>query len=910
MAGEITRSQLQGTGYTPTSDIVDKDITHNSSAIPDKYKKLEASAVVDAEKGDFEAAVSKLSEILELYNDYASAYNNRAQVYRLLGQTKSALNDLEKAIEFGDATTLGHAYTQRAIIKKSMGDADAAYQDFVSGSKYGNEVAKKAAVHENPYAKLCNATVSEAMRLYREGTNTIENARLLQQLQKAERQIMELSIENTSLIIELAAVRKYQKVSEINYRTKLESIYESVAKKLRTLARDLEGLNYLGSDPCSRPSVQGSSTIRVVGNINTQPTYPDPNTHLKSSTTRKKQNLNRSCESNHDSNAGEVRCTQLSSKLPTIREDDRENRESRTTSLGNPDSNISKKSNTKTSTPECQNKTNKASNEPPVQDTKNESIRPRRRATTHPTNYKLPALNSSENEQLISPLPTALYGYEGSTSSNAQALATRQASENEAGPPQDSLNNESIEEPVNMVVYWCCILLGISMLLPWNAFITAYDFFYIKFKGSRYQSNFTNYFSLCYTLFTLAFNTYVAFTLRKETLSRRIILGLGLCVATFSVATIFPALEGLGGTNAFYFSILMLIVAALATGLAQTSLCAYCSPLPPIYMQGLMSGQAVAGVLASTAQLVTAYITNMYATDGDIYSTPSALHIATTRPPAVNRAILYFAFVTLTSIIGLASFFVLRRHPLYHQYASRPQEQPSSAQISGGPNQPDNTTIEPIPFNTLKSTIVLIRPYVHSMALVFTVTLSLYPTITTLVKSSFSEERSAKSHPVPFLNECHFIFYNLGDLAGRQLSSKPRVFRYFENQARIKKAVYLRWLFVPIILSCNVVYSGNSRSPLFPTWIRVDGLFLIIVLLLGLTNGLFCSLIMMHGPKSIIASPPPGSNTDNGGGNGLENSSVESAGGALALFLTIGLALGSIASFPVRALGCVCNPFD
>lgn len=39
-----------------------------------------------------------------------------------------------------------------------------AYSDFQKGAELGNSVAKEAVVRENPYAKLCNAMVAEAMR--------------------------------------------------------------------------------------------------------------------------------------------------------------------------------------------------------------------------------------------------------------------------------------------------------------------------------------------------------------------------------------------------------------------------------------------------------------------------------------------------------------------------------------------------------------------------------------------------------------------------------------------------------------------------------------------------------------------------------------------------------------------------
>ncbi|KAI8826682.1 uncharacterized protein EV422DRAFT_6208 [Fimicolochytrium jonesii] len=129
-----------------------------------QLKKLEAEAVQLAEEKDVKGAIQKLDECIRLEPGYASAYNNRAQAYRLEGDVDKALADLAKAIELGegDPVVLKQAYTQRAVIRKDKGDVNGSDSDFAQGARYGNEVAK-AAVKNNPYAKMCNQVVMEAM---------------------------------------------------------------------------------------------------------------------------------------------------------------------------------------------------------------------------------------------------------------------------------------------------------------------------------------------------------------------------------------------------------------------------------------------------------------------------------------------------------------------------------------------------------------------------------------------------------------------------------------------------------------------------------------------------------------------------------------------------------------------------
>ncbi|KAI8620460.1 hypothetical protein BC830DRAFT_1099305 [Chytriomyces sp. MP71] len=133
-----------------------------------QLKGLETDAVEAVEgANDLEKALQILANAMLLCPTYGSAYNNRAQVLRMQGNNEEALKDLDLAIEYGagDAALLKQAYTQRAIVKKALGDIEGSDRDFGMGSKYGSSVAKQA-VMNNPYAKMCNAIVTEVMSKY------------------------------------------------------------------------------------------------------------------------------------------------------------------------------------------------------------------------------------------------------------------------------------------------------------------------------------------------------------------------------------------------------------------------------------------------------------------------------------------------------------------------------------------------------------------------------------------------------------------------------------------------------------------------------------------------------------------------------------------------------------------------
>lgn len=175
---------------------------------------------------NYKACESKFDELIAEFPNYASARNNRAQLYRrlygdamLLSQTTgmpmplieqpdqaqkrkasaTALDDLDRSISLLSpssittpmspqaAKTLSMAHTQRAAIylktakllshrtldmdenrKESqwtkVAFEEAASRDLAYGGRYGNQIAKELAVSVNPTAKLCGQIVREAMK--------------------------------------------------------------------------------------------------------------------------------------------------------------------------------------------------------------------------------------------------------------------------------------------------------------------------------------------------------------------------------------------------------------------------------------------------------------------------------------------------------------------------------------------------------------------------------------------------------------------------------------------------------------------------------------------------------------------------------------------------------------------------
>ncbi|KAI8807064.1 tetratricopeptide repeat protein 36-like protein [Cladochytrium replicatum] len=152
-------------GYAPAADSTESEpLPEPDERTLAQLKAIELEGVRLAEKNALTSALEAFTKATELWPTYASVYNNRAQLYRLLGNTDAARADLDTAIRcgVGNSTVLKQAYTQRAILRRQQGDGEGAEADFAQGARYGNEVAKSV-VKNNPYAKLCGDMVQQAM---------------------------------------------------------------------------------------------------------------------------------------------------------------------------------------------------------------------------------------------------------------------------------------------------------------------------------------------------------------------------------------------------------------------------------------------------------------------------------------------------------------------------------------------------------------------------------------------------------------------------------------------------------------------------------------------------------------------------------------------------------------------------
>lgn len=88
-------------------------------------------------KGLYDTAIRDYDEAIRLDPDFAVALNNRAWAYFKSGRAANGLPDVERSL--GLQPTSPHAYDTRAHIRQVTGDSDGALKDYESAMRFGGK---------------------------------------------------------------------------------------------------------------------------------------------------------------------------------------------------------------------------------------------------------------------------------------------------------------------------------------------------------------------------------------------------------------------------------------------------------------------------------------------------------------------------------------------------------------------------------------------------------------------------------------------------------------------------------------------------------------------------------------------------------------------------------------------------
>lgn len=398
-------------------------------------------------------------------------------------------------------------------------------------------------------------------------------------------------------------------------------------------------------------------------------------------------------------------------------------------------------------------------------------------------------------------------------------------------------------------------LFGITSLLPWNFFIQANDYWLYKFRNvsipfdpsaenkTPLQAIFSSYLAIAskvpYVIFLLV-NTYISTRLQP---SKRIQWPLMAMVVFFLFTTVIVFVNTDVHQTAFFAVTILVVVAINAMcGFVQGGGTGIAGSLPKKYMGYNVNGMALGGMLASVAQILSL--------------------VGNTDP--MDSACFYFATATLFLVITFVFFRLTLKSELFNFYMSKQ----TSTQRKNKPREEGHTASK---WEIFKQ----IWPYALSIVLVFWVSLAVLPAVVVLVLSTSTDHTIWTGRL--FLPLACFLLFNASDLVSRLVALRipiPSRYKYVTLLLTL-----LRVVFVPLLMLCN----AHPRKHL-PIIFDSDVQFIVLIVFFGLTGGYLCTIILTQGPKQV------------------PEEHHEQAGSQLALFLGVGLMLGSVSSYGLVVL--------
>ncbi|KAI1844921.1 hypothetical protein JX266_008937 [Neoarthrinium moseri] len=424
------------------------------------------------------------------------------------------------------------------------------------------------------------------------------------------------------------------------------------------------------------------------------------------------------------------------------------------------------------------------------------------------------------------------------------------------------LGDDSGAVPFSWIEYGIFALLGVAMLWAWNMFLAAAPYFQGRFQADDWVlQNFQSAIISVSTITNLGAMLILTNIQYTASYPFRINLALYINVAVFALLT-FSTATFLDASPGQYLGFLLVMVAftAWAAGLIQNGAFAFAASFGrPEYMQAIMAGQGVAGVLPPVAQIISVLVAPP--------EQPAAGSVAGEDREAGTAAFIYFLTAVLVSVAAILGFIPLvRRHN--NIVESRMVEH-----MAASFNSVEEAERAARKVVSMAGLFRKLHWFSAAVFMCFAVAM-FFPVLTPKVVSVAPPDVAGPlQRPAAFI-PLAFFFWNLGDLGGR---SSALVLPFRSRPALLFAFSVARVLFLPLYALCNIHGHGAA--------VPSDLFYLVLVQFpFGLTNGWLASNCMMAS------------------GEWVDDGEREAAGGFMGLCLVAGLTFGSLLSFTAAGI--------
>lgn len=389
-------------------------------------------------------------------------------------------------------------------------------------------------------------------------------------------------------------------------------------------------------------------------------------------------------------------------------------------------------------------------------------------------------------------------------------------------------------------------------------FLAAAPYFHSRFESNEWAATHYQSSILSVSTVTNLASSYTFARIQKNvSYPRRITLSLLMnCVIFTFLAFSTVIMTDVSVHGYFVFVMIMVFGTSLATGLNQNGVFAYVAGFGrEEYMQAIMSGQGISGVLPCIIQIFSVLAVPRNSTGGQDDGAQQG--------SSPKSAFIYFLTATGVSVLTLLVFlYLLRNRPSPRLKSSDDDE--DTALVEG-------TEDKSVSLWTL---FLKLRYLACAVFMVFLVTMMIFPVYTSRILSVNDPSKSRMYDSTVFI-PLAFLFWNVGDLTGRMAVAIPKLSLSHRPWLALTLSV-VRIGFIPLYLLCNINGQGASVSS--------DLFYLFIVqALFGITNGYLASSCMMGASHWVSADER------------------HAAGGFMGMMLVGGLTAGSLLSFVVAS---------
>ena len=383
-----------------------------------------------------------------------------------------------------------------------------------------------------------------------------------------------------------------------------------------------------------------------------------------------------------------------------------------------------------------------------------------------------------------------------------------------------SSSQEVIPRDKGNLTYLAFFSLGTGVLFPWNAFITAVDYFQHLYPTQHVD----RVFSVAYMFPNLLILGVLLLYPTTLSPSARVYIGFTMYLFCLFCVPLIDAvfITDLGSQNTFNFTVTAVGIAGLADGLAQGSVFGLVSSLPSSYTQAVVSGTSVSGFVISILRILTKLLMPQENPRTSTY--------------------LYFSVAGAFCVFCIVVQAYLPRLPVYKHFCGKREKEHTEKPIADeylemkALNTVENQGKE-APASSLGTIFKSTWQMAMGLFLIYAVSLSIFPGF---LAEDVESDALSDWYPIILI-----ALFNAFDLAGK---SAP-IYESFRirNANALFVMTCLRFSFYGLYIFATSGPDFVKKDPFGPFYVSV------ITAALGFSNGLLTSNCLMTCTSKVRA---------------------------------------------------------